>query len=57
MRGLRDAYGDKTNVSIAPGSYQGIFDVVVDGKIVYSKKETGAFPTLEQVEKLLDGNA
>lgn len=54
MRGLRNAYGDKIEVSIAPGPYMGIFDVVVDGKILYSKKDAGAFPTLEHVKKLLE---
>ncbi len=34
----------------------GVFDVIVDGKTIYSKKETGRFPekgeTLELIKKL-----
>jgi selenoprotein W-related protein len=35
----------------------GVFDVIVDGKTIYSKKETGRFPekgeTLELIKKLI----
>ena len=31
----------------------GIFDVVVDGKKVYSKHETGRFPEAEEILRLL----
>ncbi len=55
MRGLRQAYGDKISVSIAPGSYMGIFDVVADGKTIFSKKDDKAFPTLEDIKKRLAG--
>jgi len=27
----------------------GVFDVVVDGRLIYSKKETGRFPTHEEI--------
>jgi selT/selW/selH-like putative selenoprotein len=27
----------------------GVFEITVDGRLVYSKKATGAFPTDEQV--------
>jgi len=33
---------------MVPGSH-GIFDVVVDGKLVYSKSETGRFPNPGEV--------
>jgi selT/selW/selH-like putative selenoprotein len=32
---------------------RGIFDVVVDGKLVYSKFETGTFPENDQLVDLL----
>jgi selenoprotein W-related protein len=32
----------------------GVFDVVVDGKLVYSKKETGRFPAPGEVPKLIE---
>ncbi len=33
----------------------GIFDVAVDGKLIYSKHETGTFPTHDEIlEKLGD---
>lgn len=31
----------------------GIFDVVVDGKLVFSKKETGRFPEPGEVPRLI----
>ena len=31
----------------------GVFDVVVDGKLVYSKRETGRFPEPGEVATLL----
>jgi selenoprotein W-related protein len=31
----------------------GVFDVVVDGKKIYSKHDTGRFPTNEEVLELL----
>lgn len=31
----------------------GVFEVVVDGKNVYSKKETGRFPEPGEVERIL----
>ncbi len=35
---------------------RGIFDVVVDGKLVYSKFETGTFPDDDQLVGLLLSN-
>ena len=32
----------------------GIFDVVVDGKRIYSKGETGRFPTNQEILELLE---
>lgn len=33
----------------------GVFEVEIDGKRVYSKKETGRFPEPGEVEELLSG--
>jgi len=38
---LLDAFGAKAN--LVPGS-NGIFDVIVDGELLFSKFETGRFP-------------
>ncbi len=32
----------------------GIFDVVVDGRLIFSKKETGRFPENEEIVTLLE---
>lgn len=41
---------------LTPGS-KGIFDVVRDGKIVYSKHSTGRFPDDNEVVDILTGDA
>ena len=38
---LREAFG--VEATLVEGS-NGIFDVIVDGKLVFSKRETGRFP-------------
>ncbi len=38
---IKDAFGDESFLIEGAG---GIFDVNVDGKLVYSKHETGEFP-------------
>ncbi len=38
---IKDAFGEDTFIIEGAG---GIFDVNVDGKLVYSKHETGEFP-------------
>ena len=30
----------------------GVFEIAIDGKLVYSKKATGRFPTPEEVESI-----
>jgi selenoprotein W-related protein len=37
---------------LIPGS-GGVFDVTVDGKLVFSKQRTGRFPEAGEVEKLI----
>ena len=33
----------------------GVFDITIDGALVYSKRKTGRFPTDEEVRSLIAG--
>jgi selenoprotein W-related protein len=55
---LLAAYGmplnKKLTVALKPAD-QGVFDVVLDGQLIFSrKKEQGRFPTVEELRKHLD---
>lgn len=39
-------------LTIIPGDF-GVFDVVVDGKLIFSKGKAGRFPSLDEIEKAL----
>jgi selenoprotein W-related protein len=39
-------------LTIIPGDF-GVFDVVVDGKLIFSKGKAGRFPSLDEIEKSL----
>jgi selenoprotein W-related protein len=43
---LQDKYG--AEVELVPGA-GGVFEITVDGKLMFSKKQTGRFPTDEEV--------
>ena len=43
---MEEKYG--AEVELVPG-VAGVFDITVDGKLMYSKKQTGTFPTDEEV--------
>ena len=43
---MEEKYG--AEVELVPG-VAGIFDITVDGQLKYSKKQTGRFPTDEEV--------
>ena len=51
------AYGMPLNkrlkVSLIPSDH-GVFDVVLDGKLVFSKHKAGRFPTLDEVKKEIE---
>jgi selenoprotein W-related protein len=32
----------------------GIFDVVLDGKMIFSRKQEGRFPTVDEIKKQID---
>ena len=48
---LRDAFGVETELI---GGSHGIFDVTVDGKLIYSKDRTGRFPDQGEVVELIE---
>lgn len=54
---LLNSYGmplnKKLTVSLKP-SDNGIFDVVLDGKMIFSRKQEGRFPTVEEIKKQID---
>jgi len=47
---LKQAFG--VDAVLVPGS-GGVFDVTVDGKLVYSKSEIGRFPSPGEVVKIM----
>ena len=47
---LKDAFGAETKLVSGSG---GAFEVTVDGKLVYSKLETGRFPEPGEVVKII----
>jgi len=49
---IKDQHG--LDVELIQGK-GGVFDVVVDGKLIYSKKETGRFPEDAEVLSQLAG--
>jgi len=46
---LNSRFGEK--VEVKPGK-TGQFDVIVDGKVIFSKAETGRFPLDDEVEQV-----
>jgi len=54
---LLAAYGmplnRKLTVALKPAD-QGVFDVVLDGQLIFSRKEQGRFPAVEEIRKHLD---
>ena len=49
---LKDALGVEAKLTKGSG---GVFDVVVDGTLVYSKRETGRFPEPGEVLRAING--
>jgi selT/selW/selH-like putative selenoprotein len=43
----------KLTIALKP-SDGGIFDVVLDGKLIFSRKQEGRFPTIEEIKKQID---
>jgi selT/selW/selH-like putative selenoprotein len=51
---LVEAYG--AEVELIPG-VGGVFEITVDGRLAFSKKQTGRFPTDEEIDALGSGRA
>jgi selT/selW/selH-like putative selenoprotein len=51
---LVELYG--ADVELVPG-VAGVFEITVDGRLLFSKKQTGRFPTDEEVDALGAGRA
>ena len=49
---MEQKYG--AEVELVPG-VGGVFEITVDGRLAYSKKQTGRFPTDEEVEAVGHG--
>lgn len=45
---MKAKFGDSTEVALTKGE-AGVFEVEVDGQLVFSKKETGRFPHYQEV--------
>lgn len=52
MAQLQVRFGDRVTTTLHRGD-RGIFDVLVDGRKVFSKDETGRFPRRGEVEALV----
>ncbi len=54
---LLGAYGmplnKKLKISLIPSDH-GVFDVVLDGKLVFSRQKAGRFPTVEEIRKEIE---
>jgi selenoprotein W-related protein len=50
---LERRFGDRLNVETVEGD-QGVFDVSVDGDVVFSKHEKGRFPEDAEIEQLVE---
>ena len=40
----------KFTVALKPAD-QGVFDVVLDGQLIFSRKQAGRFPTVDEIKK------
>lgn len=43
---------DLTSVALKPGT-GGVFDIELDGKLIYSRKNSGRFPEAKEVKQLI----
>lgn len=53
MAELKESFGSKVETHLIRGD-NGVFDVVLDGQNVYSKKETGRFPSYREIPNLIE---
>ena len=45
-------YGSKVESELIPSS-GGVFEITLDGKLVYSKQKTGRFPDKKDIEEIM----
>jgi len=54
--GLADAvsskFGNKVDIELVPSS-GGVFEVSLDGKLLYSKQKTGRFPDQKEIDGIM----
>jgi selenoprotein W-related protein len=43
----------KLTVALKPAD-SGIFDIILDGKMIFSRKQEGRFPTLDEIKKHIE---
>lgn len=53
MAELTTRFGDRVNCSLHRGD-RGVFDVLADGKKIFSKDEVGRFPALGEIADSLE---
>lgn len=53
MAALKKRFGERVSLETSGGD-RGIFDVSVDGDVVFSKHDTGRFPNEGEVEELVE---
>ena len=53
MAELRERYGDALDTTLVQGD-RGVFDVVVDGDLVFSKHQRGRFPSGSEIIRAID---
>lgn len=53
MAELKQAFGSTCETKLIAGG-GGVFDVVVDDDLVYSKKQTGRFPSYREIPGLIE---
>lgn len=50
---LLDQFGQEVEQLTLIPSYGGAFEVTIGGQLVYSKKQTGRHPTVDEIKKAL----
>ena len=49
---MKNRFGDALSVELIPGS-GGVYEITLDGRLIFSKKASGRFPEPGEVEKLI----
>lgn len=54
MAELKDKFGEKNVDAELVGGSNGVFDVEIDGKRLFSKHESGRFPQYREIVNMID---